>query len=143
MGASFGYNRNEDLEHYQTAEELIHLLINCVCRGGNLCLNVGPSVDGKIPAIMQERLLQIGGWLDVNGEAIYGTRVWRESSESDTVCYTAKDGAIYAICLKWPGEELVLEAPKTSGKTTVSMLGYDGDVSWRSEGESCVSRFRS
>ncbi len=134
MGASFGYNRNEDLENYQTAEELIHLLINCVCRGGNLCLNIGPSADGKIPVIMQERLLQIGGWLGVNGEGIYGTRVWRENNEGDDVCYTTKGGVVYAICLKWPGKELILDAPETSGITKVAMFGYNGDVTWRSQG---------
>lgn len=134
MGASFGYNRNEDLENYQTAEELIHLLINCVCRGGNLCLNIGPSADGKVPVIMQERLLQIGGWLDVNGDGIYGTRVWRENNQGDDVCYTTKDGEVYTICLKWPGKELILDAPETSGKTKVAMLGYNGDVTWRSQG---------
>ncbi len=134
MGASFGYNRNENLENYQTAEELIHLLINCVCRGGNLCLNIGPSADGKVPVIMQERLLQIGGWLDVNGDGIYGTRVWRENNQGDDVCYTTKDGEVYTICLKWPGKELILDAPETSGKTKVAMLGYNGDVTWRSQG---------
>jgi len=130
MGASFGYNRNENLENYQSAAELIHLLINCVCRGGNLCLNIGPSADGKIPVIMQERLMEIGGWLDVNGDAIYGTRVWRETSEDEDICYTAKDGAVYVICLKWPGKKLVLSAPKPTNKTAVIMLGYDGEVTW-------------
>ncbi|MBN1290347.1 MAG: alpha-L-fucosidase [Candidatus Latescibacteria bacterium] len=133
MSASFGYNRNEDIENYQTAEELIHLLVNCVCRGGNLCLDIGPSADGKIPVIMQERLLQIGGWLDVNGEAIYGTRVWHATNDGENICYTAKDGEVYAICLKWPGKILTLETPKTSGITKVSMLGYDGDITWRNE----------
>ncbi|MCE5249929.1 alpha-L-fucosidase [bacterium] len=134
MGASFGYNRNEDIEDYQTAGQLIHLLVNCVCRGGNLCLNVGPAADGTIPVIMQERLLEIGKWLEVNGEAVYGARVWRETNEGETVCYTAKDGAVYAICLAWPGKELVLSAPETSGKTAVSMLGFKGAVSWKNRG---------
>ncbi|TKG89400.1 alpha-L-fucosidase [Puteibacter caeruleilacunae] len=78
MGLSFGYNRDEDIEDYNTAQTLILMLCDIVCQGGNLCLNVGPSADGKIPVIMQERLLQIGEWLDLNGEAIYETTVWKK-----------------------------------------------------------------
>ena len=76
MGYSYGYNRAEDVEDYRSAQELILMLIDVVSRGGNLCLDVGPRADGKIPVIMQERLLQIGAWLKTNGEAIYGTRMW-------------------------------------------------------------------
>jgi len=77
MGHSYGYNRAENLDDYRSAQELILMLIDVVSRGGNLCLNVGPTADGKIPLIMQERLLQIGAWLQANGQAIYGTRMWK------------------------------------------------------------------
>lgn len=76
MGFSFGYNRNEDIEDYNSARTLILLLIDVVSRGGNLLLDIGPRADGKIPPVMQERLLQMGRWLSQNGEAIYGTRPW-------------------------------------------------------------------
>lgn len=77
IGFSFGYNRNEDLWDYNTAQTLILLLVDVVSHGGNLLLDIGPDGTGKIPPIMQERLLQIGEWLKVNGEAIYGTRQWK------------------------------------------------------------------
>ena len=77
MGYSYGYNRAENVEDYRSAQELILMLTDVVSRGGNLCLDVGPRADGTIPVIMQERLLAIGAWLETNGEAIYGTRMWK------------------------------------------------------------------
>jgi alpha-L-fucosidase len=74
MGFSYGWNRIETVDDYKSARELIMVLIDLVSRGGNLLLDIGPTGDGRIPVIMQERLVEIGDWLKVNGEAIYGTR---------------------------------------------------------------------
>jgi alpha-L-fucosidase len=128
MGKSFGYNRNENADNYRSATALIALLIETASHGGNLLLDIGPTADGRIPVIMQQRLLDMGAWLEVNGEAIYGTTRWRELGEGDLVRYTAKDGAVYAICLNWPGETLALKVPKASPSTEVKMVGWDGAV---------------
>ena len=128
MGKSFGYNRNERAENYRSATELLHLLIDCSSRGGNLLLDIGPTADGRIPNIMEQRLLDMGKWLDVNGEAIYGTRAWREHKDGEDVRYTSKDGAVYAILLKWPAGPVQLNAPKAGASTKVSMLGTDAPI---------------
>ncbi len=74
LGRSFGLNRNEDLDNYLTDQELIQHFVELVAHGGGLTLNVGPYADGTIPLIQQERLKALGKWLEINGEAIYGTR---------------------------------------------------------------------
>jgi alpha-L-fucosidase len=125
------HENHEDAEDYKTPYQLIALLVRTVSRGGNFLLDVGPTADGRIPAIMQERLLEMGKWLAANGEAIYATRPWRAVSDGDNVWYTARDGAVYAICLKWPGPELELTQPKRAGQVTATLLGWQGPLKTR------------
>ncbi|MEI6077347.1 MAG: alpha-L-fucosidase [Verrucomicrobiota bacterium] len=74
MAYSYGLNRAERAEDYKNSREFILVLVDLVSRGGNLLLDIGPAADGTIPPLMEQRLLDIGDWLKVNGEAIYGTR---------------------------------------------------------------------
>jgi alpha-L-fucosidase len=102
MGYSYGYNRAERLEDYRSAHELVIMLADIVSRGGNLLLDIGPAADGTIPVIMQDRLHQIGVWLKVNGEAIYGTRPWKETrqwstGEVPTVQYNSEYQSAYDV----------------------------------------------
>jgi alpha-L-fucosidase len=81
LGFSYGFNRNEELDDYATGQRLLLTLLDTVSRGGNLLLNVGPTADGRIPVVMQDRLAYLGRWLNFNGEAIYGTRTFRDGAQ--------------------------------------------------------------
>lgn len=81
MGVSYGYNRAEDLAVYHTGRELVFILVDTASRGGNLLLDIGPKADGTIPVIMEQRLKEIGDWMKINGEAIYGTEPWKNTRQ--------------------------------------------------------------
>ncbi len=131
IGASFGYNRNENIDNYRSVKELLQILINVVCHGGNLLLDIGPTADGRIPVIMQQRLLGMGEWLKVNGEAIYETRPWRFAEDGEKVFYTSKGDAVYAISLEWPGETLTLKHAGARKGTDIYLLGYSQPLQWK------------
>lgn len=94
LGRSFGLNRNEALEAYMSPQELVHRFATAVASGGGMILNVGPKADGQIPLLQQERLLQLGQWLDTNWEAIYGSRPWTRTGEDREVTVERVDPVI-------------------------------------------------
>lgn len=130
IGESFGYNRNENLNDYRTGDYLIHTLIQIVAKGGNFLLNIGPTADGRIPVIMQQRLQEIGKWLEVNGEAIYETEAWKEApaSSDSTVFYTRKGKDLYVHCTTWP-EKLVVK--NINKPAALALLGLKAPISSR------------
>jgi alpha-L-fucosidase len=126
IGESFGYNRNENLSDYMSSDKLIHTLIQVVSLGGNFLLNIGPTADGRIPVIMQQRLMDTGKWLSVNGEAIFGTDVWSAQSNADsTIFYTRKGKDVYVLCTRWP-EKITIN--NVAPPSTVSMLGLQKSI---------------
>lgn len=133
IGGSYGFNRAENLEDYRSSKELIGELIDIVSRGGNLLLNVGPTADGRIPVIMQERLLDIGNWLEINGEGIYGSRPFAEGrSGSQHVRFTRKGQSVYVFCLEWPGKYLALDGFSGLDNARIELLGYSGELMYSS-----------
>jgi alpha-L-fucosidase len=140
---------------YKSTTWLIHYLIDNVSKNGYLLLNVGPKANGEIPEQAKQRLLEMGEWLKLNGEAIYGTSSWVIYGEGPTkmtlrgtlseeaeVFYTAEDirftvknNVLYAILLGWPGEgkEITIRSLRVlyPGEVhSVSMLGIDGELKW-------------
>ncbi|KZS15372.1 Plasma alpha-L-fucosidase [Daphnia magna] len=138
---SWGFRRNAMLSDYFSTPDLIKEMVTTISCGGNMLLNVGPTHYGQIPPIYEERLRQIGGWLRINGEAIYGSRPWIFQNDTRTpeIWYTKGKGSkelfisdpVYAIILEWPKSGVIeLTAPTTTGSTRVTFLGYAGAVKW-------------
>jgi alpha-L-fucosidase len=120
---------------YKPARKLIHLLVNIVARGGNLLLNIGPSPEGELPPVSLERLKEMGRWMKVNGEAVYGTRSVAPYIENN-ICFTLlPDGTINAIYLADESEKQIPEtiriasfAPRKG--SAVFMLGAKEPMAW-------------
>ncbi|MDR2429521.1 MAG: alpha-L-fucosidase [Puniceicoccales bacterium] len=136
IGLSFGLNRVERVGDYKSARELVFVLVDLVSRGGNLLLNIGPAADGSIPPIMEERLLEIGAWLDVNAEAIYGTRPagrscqWTQGRrpEQKYGTYKTKYDVLKIIGQKPRGDDAVKQVFFTQKKNTLYAIssGWPG-----------------
>ena len=138
IGTSFGYNRIEDLGNYMSSDALVDMLIAKVAAGGNLLLDIGPTADGRIPVIMQQRLLDMGSWLDTNGEAIYGTRKWEGSKNNKTenVFFTKKGNDLYVLCTQIPQKPISVNGISKAGK--VSLLGCKAEIKTKQSGKSIV-----
>jgi alpha-L-fucosidase len=135
IGASFGYNRQESERTDLSAEQLIHLFVDIVARGGNLLLGISPTATGELPWRHAQRLLELGWWLRMNGEAIYGTRPWEKKTMGMTetaigIRYTRSPDAVHAIVLGTPrGTRVDIDVRLEPG-ATVSLDGRRGTLDW-------------
>lgn len=124
MGEGWSYNPDE---RYKSTGEIITMLVKIVGRGGNLLLNVGPSPEGTLPDVVYERLHEIGDWMKVNSEGIYGTRAVLLKGNDNIFC-TEKDGNRYVFYVPEDGRnelpEEIFVPELTPG--TVTMLGTNG-----------------
>ena len=132
MGQSFGYNRAEDIEDLKSSGELIELLCKTVSKGGNLLLNVGPDADGRIPLIQQERLIEIGNWLEVNGDAIYKTNPYHLESNQHT--FTRNTSSIFAFQYEWTQGSIKISLPEELKIKNCNLLGHDKKLVWKRQG---------
>ena len=146
---SWGYIKDDT---FKSPEFVIDQLIDIVSKNGNLLLNIGPRSDGTIPEEVQHVLLDVGAWLGVSGEAIYGTRPWRVYGEgptkvaagsfhdTETTHYTAEDfrfttkgNVLYAMGLQWPtnGDAVIHSLAASAGSKpvqSVALLGSDAKI---------------
>ncbi len=126
---SWGHNFNPT---YKSPERVIRTLIDVVSKGGNYLLNVAPTPEGTFEPEAYETLAEIGRWMKVNGEGIYGTRQHEPFGEGEAVRYTrSKDGrTVYAFSLEWPGEFLQLHSVRAGTGSEIFLLGHDRPLEW-------------
>ena len=142
---------------FKSAQYVITNLIDIVSKNGNLLLNIGPRSDGTITEEETQTLLGTGKWLDINGEAIYGTRPWKIYGEGPTqsasgsfadqkVPFTAKDirfttkgDILYAIAMGQPATNTIIKALGAKAGNgviaSVEMTGSNEKISWKQEAD--------
>lgn len=149
---SWGYVEKQE---YKTAESIICDLVDIVSKNGALLLNIGPRPDGTIPETEEQILLDVGHWLDVNGEAIYGTRTWRIYGEGPTqvesgmftdtkrasfterdMRFTVNGDTLYVTVLAWPHGPTTIQSLSTNMRLytseigDVQLIGAPAEVRW-------------
>jgi alpha-L-fucosidase len=143
MNNSWGFHSGD--HEWKTAPQVVDLLATCAAGNGNLLLNVGPRGDGSIPHQSSEVLEQVGQWIRVHGEAIYGTDaitmdLHEKGHHRGDWCnhgpITMKGNSLYLLVRRWPGRELVLSGLECEVRK-VHLLG-DGDVSFLQNGDKLV-----
>ncbi|TWT36611.1 Alpha-L-fucosidase [Posidoniimonas corsicana] len=131
FGTSFGYLEGD---RYKSIKGVIHEMIEVVSRNGNFLINIGPRADGTIPEPQMNRLRAMGDWLRINGDAIYGSRYWKQNHQAaGNLAFTANGEKLYAIAMDKPTSQLTINECagwETGAIRSVRLLGSDSVVEW-------------
>lgn len=154
LNNTWGYSERD--RDWKSETELIYFLVSIISRGGNYLLNIGPRPDGSLPEETFTGFGLIEKWLKINGEAVYGTTMWRVDKEGNMsahfggtlereeqgfkasltasdLWFTTKDNAVYIIGLVWPEDGKVLVRSLAGEKVkSVVLLGSDAAMKWKS-----------
>lgn len=137
VGLSFGYNQNEGDEEYLSVDELVDMFIDIVSKNGNLLLNIGPDQFGNIPPRQREVLEGFGDWLDANGEALFGTRPWKQASatgsNNERIRFTSKGDKIYMLLLDPAEQDLQINNFPLDNVGQIKSLATGSELDFTSE----------
>ncbi|MBT9151037.1 MAG: hypothetical protein DDT40_01221 [candidate division WS2 bacterium] len=131
MNDNWGYSRGD--KNWKSTRQLIMNLVRCVSGDGNFLLNVGPRPDGTIPATSVNRLKEIGKWMKINEESIYGCGK-APFGGGMVGLTTAKKNKVYLHLFRWPGKEICLAGVKNKIKSA-HLLASNKKVSVSQKGE--------
>jgi alpha-L-fucosidase len=134
-GGGWSWNPNA---RYKSPQQLVHILVDIVAKGGNLLLNIAPGPEGTWHDAAYDLLEDVGDWMEVNGEALYETRPLVPYKEGKVCLTQKKDGTVYAIYLTdenevRPPKEISLTSWHPEGDAVVSLLGSDATINWARE----------
>jgi alpha-L-fucosidase len=132
MANSWSYVPNDT---YKPAEEIVKKLVDIVSKGGNYLLNIGPGPDGELDPNAYQRLKEIGAWMKINSDAIYGSRMYKVFGEGDNIRFTqSKDGKTqYIFLFSFPADKLVLSKMQVPKNTSIQMLGSSTRLKWKTD----------
>jgi alpha-L-fucosidase len=135
LASAFSYD--PDPKAYKGAGWIVSNLLDSVAKGGNFQVGIGPDGTGKFHPEAIRQLKEVGGWLKVNGEGVYGTRardgaLWSEGNDI-RFSRTKDRRSIYAFALTWPGKQLTLKSVRANEGSKITMLGTRDPLHWRND----------
>jgi len=132
---TWAYNKNDTA--YKSAKELIQDLANVASKGGNLLLDVGPTPEGTIQPEFVERLREMGKWLKVYGESIYGT-TYGPLQNLAFGKTTAKGKFVYLHVFNWPQENQLEVAGLQEPVAQITLLGDKRKLKYQQRGDKLI-----
>lgn len=140
MATSWSYVPNDK---YKPTNELIEKLVDIVSKGGNYLLNIGPGPDGEFDPVAYERLADIGKWMRINSEAIYGARMFSVFQDGNNIRFTqSKDGKTrYIFFFDYPVGKASLTKISIAKGSKVTLLGSGRSLKWKTVGNTVEVEF--